>query len=228
MDLVERGEPVLDVGRVEREHVADDHGVELVALHARHREQAAIQLFEPVDLAADRSLDRLGQLARDVRGRVRQVPAPAVPDEIAAIAQVPHQVHHEERVPLGLLVNQRDERGRERVARELEPEIALDVGPIQVVERALDERVGRLQLPRDRQERVARDGHVRGPVGDEHQQPHAVEAAGQVVQHVDRRRVGPVQILEEEHERADARHVLEVGGELALHPLLRRALDVLA
>ena len=44
MDLIERREPVFDVGRVEREHVTDDRGVELVALHARDREQAPIEL----------------------------------------------------------------------------------------------------------------------------------------------------------------------------------------
>ena len=228
MDLIERREPVFDVGRVEREHVTHDRGVELVALHARDREQAPIELVEPIDLASDRSLHRLRQLAGDVCGRLREVPPAAVAHDVAPIAEVAQQVHHEQRVTFGLLVDQRDERGWQRVARELELQVAIDVGPIEVIERALDQRVGCLQLPCDRQERVTRDGHVRGPVGDEYENPHAVEPAGQVVQHVDGRRVGPVQILDEEHQRTDARHVLEVGGELALHPFLGRALHVLA
>ena len=112
------------------------------------------------------------------------------------------------------------------MARELEAEIPLDVGSVEVLERTLDERARGVELPRDLQERVTRDRHVGWAVCHEDQQAHAVEAAGEIIQHVDRRGVGPVQILQEQHEWADPRHVQEVGGKLALHPLLRRALDV--
>ena len=85
--------------------------------------------LEPIDLARRSCPCTVSGSSRATSAVVvRQVPPPAVPHDFAAVAQVAHQVHHEERVALRLLVDQRDERGRERVARELERQIALDVG----------------------------------------------------------------------------------------------------
>ena len=75
---------------------------------------------------------------------------------------------------------------------------------------------------------MLRERHVRGPVGRQHEQPHLVEAAGQIVQHVDRGDVRPVQIVEEQDERAQLRRFQQERAELALHSLLRHGRRVLA
>ena len=85
----------------------------------------------------------------------------------------------------------------------------------------------RAELVANGEERMLRERHVRGPVGRQHEQPHLVEAAGQIVQHVDRD-VRPMQIVEEQDERAQLRRFQEERAELALHPLLRHGRRVLA
>ena len=63
--------------------------------------------------------------------------------------------------------------------------------------------------------------HFRRPVGRQDEHAHVGKSAGQVVQDVDRRDIGPVQVVEEEDDRSRPRDVLEVGADLALHALLR-------
>ena len=75
---------------------------------------------------------------------------------------------------------------------------------------------------------MLRERHVRGPVGRQHQQPHLVETAGQIVQHVDRRDIRPMQVVEKQDERAQPRHFEEERAELPFHPLLRHRRRVLA
>ena len=119
------------------------------------------------------------------------------------------------------------ERTGEAVLRKHHGQVALDVAPLEEAERNLFERRAR-QLVANGEERMLRERHVRGPVGRQHEQPHLVEAAGQIVQHVDRGDVRPMQIVEEQDERAQPRRFQEERAELALHPFLRHGGRVLA
>ena len=75
---------------------------------------------------------------------------------------------------------------------------------------------------------MLRERHVRRPVGRQHEQPHLAEAAGQIVQHVDRGDVRPMQVVEEEDERPQLRRFQQERAELALHSFLRHGGRVLA
>ena len=68
---------------------------------------------------------------------------------------------------------------------------------------------------------MLRERHVGRAVARHDHQPQVRQPAGQVVQDVDRRDVGPVQVVDEEHQRALPRDLLQERAELALHPLLR-------
>ena len=71
---LEGHELVFDVGGVEAEHRRHDRRVELVALHARHGEQAPVALTELLDLSLDHAAHGLRQLAHDVRNGTRESP----------------------------------------------------------------------------------------------------------------------------------------------------------
>ena len=139
---------------------------------------------------------------------------------LPGVTQVTDDVGHEERAAFGLRVDHLGERRREAVLRKHQGEVALDVARLEEAERDLFEGAVRAQLVANAEERMLRQRHVRGPVGRQHEHAHLVEAAGQIVQHVDRRDVGPMQIVEEQHERPQPRRFEEQRAELALHPLL--------
>jgi hypothetical protein len=63
--------------------------------------------------------------------------------------------------------------------------------------------------------------HVGGPVGRQHEQSHLIQPPGEIVQHVDGRDIGPVEIVEKQHERPQSRRLLQECAKLALHPFLR-------
>ena len=76
----------------------------------------------------------------------------------------------------------------------------------------------------DRRLAVARDG----PVGAEHEQPRRVAPAQHRGEQVERRVVGPVQVLEHERERRRGADRVERLEHLAQHPRARRALRAVA
>ena len=64
-------------------------------------------------------------------------------------------------------------------------------------------------------------GHLDLPPGPDHQQPAAGETSGQLAQQLQRRRVGPVEVLEHQDDRMDGGGVEEEGRD-ALHQLVAR------
>jgi hypothetical protein len=80
-----------------------------------------------------------------------------------------------------------------------------------------------LQLLLHGLQRVGADGHVGGPVGAEDQQPRGVGSPREHRQHVGRARVAPVQVLQEEDERAIRAHRIERLDDLAEHALAGRS-----
>ena len=74
---------------------------------------------------------------------------------------------------------------------------------------------------------MAGDQHLGRPVRDEHHHALGGQSAAEIVEEIDRGDVGPVQILEEQHQWLDARDLGQQRAQLALHPLLRRALHVI-
>ena len=107
-------------------------------------------------------------------------------------------------------------------------EVPLDVALFEEPKGDLFERAVRSELVADGEKRVLRQRHIGRPVRRQHEQPHLVEAAGQIVQHVDRGHVRPVEIVEKQDERTQPRGLLQQRAELALHALLRHRRCVLA
>ena len=63
-------------------------------------------------------------------------------------------------------------------------------------------------------------------LGDDDEQVERSELTAQIAEQIDGRRVGPVQIVEEQHKRLHTRHALEERPQLTLHPLLGRILQL--
>ena len=61
--------------------------------------------------------------------------------------------------------------------------------------------------------------HLGGPVRDNDQQRHGVQACAQEGQQVDGRRIRPVEVLEEEDEGPTLGRGLKESLDLTLHPL---------
>ena len=80
-----------------------------------------------------------------------------------------------------------------------------------------------LQLLLGHPQRMPGRRHVGRPIGREDHQAGWLWAAREHREQVDRRRVAPVQILEDEHERRLCGHHVERFYELAQHSLPRRA-----
>ena len=147
-------EPLFGLFRGNAQHPAGDRRVELVALHARHRQQLVICLIELPDLAFDHPQHRLRQLALDLRQTVDQPPPAVHLSDRTLVSQIPHDVGHEQRAALGLLMDQRRELGRKAVAGELEIEVLRNLGLVQKPELDLAAHSARLQIGLDLQEGV--------------------------------------------------------------------------
>ncbi|MGC4081073.1 MAG: hypothetical protein QM736_02920 [Vicinamibacterales bacterium] len=182
MYVGEHRAPLLDVRRIALQHLRGDERVELVPLHARHRQQPAVGIVEPIERATDRPAHRLRQFARNRPRAAAQRPPSVDLRNRPDIAQIANDVDHEERVPLGAIVQQRDEVRGERVSGIFERQVAFDVCARENLENDLDEHAVAAQALRDLEERMPRDRHVRRAIGGEHQQPHPLHAAREIVQ----------------------------------------------
>ena len=190
-------------------------------LHARGKQQPAIAVVEPLNFPRDHALDRFRQIPRNVRHVAGDHPRALLLDDSPRVVQIPDEIGHEERAALGLGVNRRREIRREPVARKLERQVALDVARPEKTQLLLLEHAPPLQLAANPEKRMLREGHVGCAVAEHDHEPQIRQPAGQVVEDVDRRHICPVQVVDEEHQRAQPRDLLQQRAELALHALLR-------
>ena len=83
----------------------DHGGIEIDALHARRAEQPRIDLVERVHLALHEAAHRFRHRAREQVEFLGEDPLAVLLPQHLAPPQVAQQIDHEERMPLGPLVN---------------------------------------------------------------------------------------------------------------------------
>ena len=216
-----------------RERVAPDPPVDLLEhlrvdrLVERGDELVAGQrperLEQPVvDLAPDHrgDLHRLARRRRQPRDPPRRDLAHAGGDarvlEVAAeaaraLAQVADDLLDEERVALGLGVQRGDELGRGRLGPERGHQLA-DLRLREAAQRHLGEHRLAPQRGDDGRERVV-VGELAGAVGAEEHRAPRLRRADQVADELQRRAVGPLQVVEHEQQRGAGRDLRQQRGE---------------
>jgi len=198
------------------------HGLEPYAECRRHRLRAELETgdargLEHRDLelveAEDLQLDELLEAARDVpldRLQLRPYRHAAV-----AVCEPPtgheevHRRHEEERISLGVRVQESRERGRWGAAREAGAQIGLDARERKEAERELYAAALQRERAAHRVERAAVGDRLGGAVRAEKQKPRRLGALGEDRDEVDCARVRPVEILENEDERHVARELFD-------------------
>ena len=103
-------------------------------LHAGGNQQLAVGFAQLTDFSRDHAPHRLGEIAQRALGRPRQPPGVAVFDDTARVAQVPHEVGHEQWTAIGLAVNHHGKVGGKRMCGKLLREISFDVGRLEKLE----------------------------------------------------------------------------------------------
>src|SRR5712692_6452556 len=124
MDSLEGVQPFLHGADLDLQRIRENGGIEFMALDAGGEQELTLVPRQLIDLSLNHRAHRLRQVALDVQYRVGQRPAIALLDDGAAVAQVTKNVAHEERVTVGLRMNEVREVGRELVVRELEVDIS--------------------------------------------------------------------------------------------------------
>ena len=103
-----------------------------------------------------RSADPLRRFAFKRRETLDERPASVALRHQAALLQIAQQVHHEERVAFGLVMDQRCERGRERVPRKRAVDVHRHRFGGQGVQRDFATHAARLQIELERKKRMLR------------------------------------------------------------------------
>src|SRR5688572_24158177 len=117
-------------------------------------------------------------------------------------------------------MNERRESGREGVPGKTVGDESADVFLCQKAERNLPGCTASLEIELERKERVLRDLKLGRPVGRHDHEACLTKARESVAQHVDRRSVGPVDVLDEQNQRLARACHLEERGELSLQSFL--------
>ena len=173
--------------------------------------------LEPREPEQDGVADRLGnsQLLE-----LPRLPAVAGADDVAAVDRLLQHLLEHERVPLRPPLHEVAELGRDRLRVEDRRDHLRDLA---AVERRQRDRLGharpapRLEERRERMPPVELVASVR----DEDERPHAGQAAGQVVEELARRRVRPVDVLDDEEQAVLARRDREQCDDGLEEPELR-------
>jgi hypothetical protein len=138
------------------------------------------------------------------------------------------EVAHEERVAAGAAGEDRGEAVRQGAAREAGAQVLGDRVVVEPRDGQLLAAAAHAERVDDRGDgRLAR-ARVGRPVGAEHEQPGGLAAAQERVEQVQRGVVGPVQVLQHEHERGGGTRCVERLEHLAQHARLRGALGAVA
>ena len=215
---------------------ADLHVPRIVVQRGRHRdhrefsardtggfENALIAHVEAINLSFDQLLDRVRDADLDRVDRARQLPALFMRLDQPFGDQVLDRVHHEERVALAALVDQRGKVRRKPVDGEPGGEVLPHSLLGQVFEWQFFALPTRSKLLLHRLERVPARNQLRRPVGPDHHQVRSPTPAGDVRDQVQRREVAPVKVFQHEHQRRKRRQRIEHLAHFPQHPLARRA-----
>src|SRR5262249_55541807 len=162
-------------------------------------------------LPAEELLQADGNPPRRAIDGTLDVPSPVAHRQEATGDEVVEHAHHEERVTLRALIEERrDALGLVgRLETEPRRDVFRHVRPRQQLERERFAEATREELVLDGAEWMVVYDHVGGPeAGGPHEMRRSA-AARDAREPVDRRRVAPLQVLEHEHERPPARELLE-------------------
>jgi hypothetical protein len=142
--------------------------------------------------------------------------------------QVVDRVHHEERIALGPLMDERNQLRGKLVGGEPDREVLPHSGLCEVFERQFLALLPRDEFLLHRLERVPAGNQLRRPVGPDQHQVSRPTASGDIGDQVQRRVVAPVKVLQHEHERRVGRQGIQRITHFAQHPLARGARRVAA
>ena len=109
------------------------------------------------------------------------------------------------------------------MVRELQRDVALDRRFVQVGRRDFAAEAPRHEVELQREERMSRLRQLRRADRGDDQQSRVVQPPGQVADEIGRRRIGPVQIVEPQHDWLHPPGLFEERGDFPLEPLLRAA-----
>ena len=180
--------------------VLEDVRHELPADHRCDGEDAVALLREHVEPAGD-------HLPYALRNAELPVRALAYTDQASLAHKQPHDLPQEERIPLGLAMDAGHERGRGRHARR-HLDVAGDVLLAEPAERdAVSDRLAG-ERPQRLEERVL-PAELDIAVGADDQQARDLHLSREELEQQQRGLVGPVEIIEEQHEGPPVRCVLE-------------------
>ena len=161
---------------------------------------------------------RARRMSRSVRGTSGPAVSPATAIAVAALRGRREQLLREERVALGALVDPGELRGRDRPPED-RPELGALFGRGQRPEvDALDARQP-LEIREVGEQRVA-GPQVERPERPDEEQPRPLHVADHELEEVARRRVAPVEVLEDEHERLVRGEALEEAEDQLEEPRL--------
>jgi hypothetical protein len=212
-------ESLLDVGDLARDGRCDRGRGELHSRHAARLEPPLEVAIEPADLPVDHLPEALGHIAVDLARLRAKLPAAVALDDETSRDHVVGDGHHEQRIALGAPVDDASQLRREGDGRKPLEEVLADVGLAEEQERQQMGPAAPLEIEgriRDREVGVdRRPGPVRA---DQEQSRRRLPPRDQGDQ-VERGRVTPVEVLEDDNERSLARPRLEQLGHLAQHPL---------
>src|SRR5262245_1005517 len=105
--------------------------------------------------------------------------------------------------------------------RKLQCKITLDLRANQELKGDLAANTTRLQIRFDLQKWMLCQDQIRTSVCHDNQETKCLEFAGYISQQVNRRGVGPVQVIKKEDQRARLRDFLEIGAQFQFQSLLR-------
>ncbi len=160
--------------------------------------------------------------------RQRPPPPAAVPPlrrlhEHAALREVIDHRGHEQRIAVGVPVDQRGESRRKLAGRESGRDIRRHVGFLQPFEHHFMTQTVQQQILLQRFQRTVGEDQFRRPQRAEHEQARGLAPPRDRRNHVQRRVIDPVQIFEDQHQRHGLRDHFERFAQLAHHAFPRRA-----
>ncbi len=134
MNALDVFQPLFHFSRVGRDGCGQHHRMEFPALYAGGLEQPPVLFTEAVDFSLNHAADRRRDVAADLVYRLRQNPAALVLNNDFPVPEVPHQVHHEQRISLRALPQELRKGRGEAVLGKLQRQITRHISFTQVLQ----------------------------------------------------------------------------------------------
>ena len=182
-------------------------------------------LRQLIELDVQHLLERFGHTGLDPFSGRREHPRVALANNDPSIHQVSDNGCDEQRIAARVPMNQPCKIGREAGVAELKREVFGYFGWLKCLERDLFAKLVDDEVLMQTAQVALESGDWRSP-GHEQQQPGWPPTPSERGHDVERRAVGPVQVLEDQHERVIHRDRFERFADLPHHPLARRPEDL--